>query len=198
MIRQSLKGDKMRTFKTALIAIVLCFGFLAASSYGADVAKIGVIDFQKILETSNSGKLARDKINEHGRKMEVDLKKKGEKIEESKKKLEREALVMSNEMRAEREREIRISINDFKSLQKKYMADFKEQEKELVTRIQKELLKIVAKMGKKEGFLLILEKRESGIIYSPDTIDISDRVIQEYNAVVAQKTVKKDKTNKKQ
>jgi len=198
MIRQSLKEDKMRTFKTALIAIVLCFGFLAASSYGADVAKIGVIDFQKILETSNSGKLARDKINEHGRKMEANLKKKGEKIEESKKKLEREALVMSNEMRAEKEREIRISINDFKSLQKKYMADFKEQEKELVTRIQKELLKIVAKMGKKEGFLLILEKREAGIIYSPDTIDISDRVIQEYNAVVAQKTVKKDKTNKKQ
>ncbi|MFC1788794.1 OmpH family outer membrane protein, partial [Thermodesulfobacteriota bacterium] len=81
---------------------------------------------------------------------------------------------------------------------KKYMADFKEQEKELVNRIQKELLKIVAKMGKKEGFLLILEKREAGIIYSPDTIDISDRVIQEYNAVFAQKTVKKDKTNKKQ
>ncbi len=188
----------MRRFITAFIAIVVCFGFLVASSYGADVAKIGVVDFQKILETSNAGKLARDKINEQGRKMESDLKKKGEKIEEAKKKLEREALVMSNEMRADKEREIRISINDFKSLQKKYMADFKEQEKKLVSRIQKELLKIVAKMGKKEGFLLILEKREAGIIYSPDTIDISDRVIQEYNAVFAQKTEKKDKTNKKQ
>jgi outer membrane protein len=79
------------------------------------------------------------------------------------------------------------------------MADFKEQEKKLVSRIQKELLKIVSQIGKKEGFLLILERRESGIIYSPDTIDISDRVIQEYNAVFAQKnTEKKDKTNKKQ
>ena len=188
----------MRTFKTALVVIVVCFGFLVASSYGADVAKIGVVDFQKVLEISNAGKLARDKINEQGRKMEADLKKKGENIEETKKKLEREALVMSNEMRAEKEREIRISINDFKSLQKNYMDDFKEQEKKLVTRIQKELLKIVAEIGKKEGFLLILEKREAGIIYSPDTIDISDRLIQEYNAVFAQNTEKKDKTNKKQ
>jgi len=188
----------MRTFKTALVAIVVCFGFLVASSYGADVAKIGVVSFQKVLETSNAGKLARDKINEQGRKMEADLKKKGENIEEAKKKLEREALVMSNEMRAEKEREIRISINDFKSLQKNYMDDFKEQEKQLVTRIQKEILKIVAEIGKKEGFLLILEKREAGIIYSPDTIDISDRLIQEYNAVFAQNTEKKDKTNKKQ
>jgi outer membrane protein len=188
----------MRSFKTAFITIVVCFGFLVATSYGADVAKIGVVDFQQVLETSNAGKLARGEINEQGRKMEEDLKKKGEKIEEAKKKLEREALVMSNEMRADKEREIRISINDFKSLQKQYMADFKEQEKKLVTSIQKELLKIVAEIGKKEGFLLILEKREAGIIYSPDTIDISDRVIQEYNAIFAQKSGKKDKTNKKQ
>jgi outer membrane protein len=188
----------MRTYKTAFITIVVCFGFFVASSYGADVAKIGVVDFQKVLETSNAGKLARGEINEQGRKMEEDLKEKGEKIEEAKKKLEREALVMSNEMRAEKEREIRISINDFKSLQKQYMADFKEQEKKLVTSIQKELLKIVSEIGKKEGFLLILEKREAGIIYSPDTIDISDRVIQEYNTVFAQKTGKKDKTDKKQ
>jgi outer membrane protein len=188
----------MRTVKTAFIAIVFCFGFLVSSSYGADVAKIGVVDFQKVLEMSNAGKLARGAINEQGRKMEGDLKKKGEKIEEAKKKLEREALVMSNEMRGEKEREIRISINDFKTLQKKYMANFKEQEKKLVTRIQKELLKIVAKIGKKEGFLLILEKREAGIIYSPDTIDISDRVIKEYNVVFAQKTKKTDKTNKKE
>ena len=120
-----------------------------------------------------------------------DLKEKGEKIEAAKKKLDREALVMSNEMRAEKEREIRISINDFKSLQKQYMADFKEQEKKLVSRIQNELLKIVSQIGKKEGFLLILERRESGIIYSPDTIDISDRVIQEYNAVFAKKNNEK-------
>ena len=182
----------MRTFKTAFIVIVACLGFLAVSSYGADVAKIGVIDFQKVLETSNAGKLARGEINEQGRKMEEDLKKKGEKIEEAKKKLEREALVMSNEMRAEKEREIRISINDFKSLQKQYMTDFKEQEKNLVNRIQKELLQIVSEIGKKEGFLLILEKREAGIIYSPDTIDISDRVIKKYNTVFVQKTKKKD------
>ena len=188
----------MCKFKKALTAVVVCFGFLATSSYGADVAKIGVVDFQKVLEMSNPGKIARNEINEQGRKMEADLKKKGETIEAAKKKLEREALVMSNEMRAEKEREIRISINDFKSLQKKYMDDFKEQEKKLVSRIQKDLFKIVSRIGKKEGFLLILERREAWIIYSPETIDISERVIQEYNADFAKNTEKQDKKNKKQ
>jgi len=188
----------MRIFIIASVTMIFSICFFGASSYGADVAKIGVVSFQDILEKSDAGKMATEEINKSGKEMEDSLKKKGEEIDATKKKLEREALVMSNEMRAEKEREIRISINDFKSLQKNYMDDFKEQEKQLVTRIQKEILKIVAEIGKKEGFLLILEKREAGIIYSPDTIDISDRLIQEYNAVFAQNTEKKDKTNKKQ
>jgi outer membrane protein len=169
------------------VTTMITFCFFVASSYGADVAKIGVVDLQRILETSSVGKMAKAEISKRGEKMEADLKRKGEAIEELRKKLEREALVMSKEMRVEKEREVRININDFKSLQKKYMADFKQYEKGLVSRIQKEVLEIVAKIGKKEGFLLILEKREGGVMYSPNTIDITDKLIQQYNAGFAKK-----------
>jgi outer membrane protein len=169
------------------VTTMITFCFFVASSYGADVAKIGVVDLQRILDTSSVGKTAKAEISKRGEKMEADLKRKGEAIEELRKKLEREALVMSKEMRVEKEREVRININDFKSLQKKYMADFKQYEKGLVSRIQKEVLEIVAKIGKKEGFLLILEKREGGVMYSPNTIDITDKLIQQYNAGFAKK-----------
>ena len=46
-------------------------------------------------------------------------------------------------------------------------------------------------MGKKEGFLVIFEKREAGVLYSPDTIDITDRLIQRYNAIFSKKAAKK-------
>jgi outer membrane protein len=176
------------------VAIVMCFCLLA-SSYGADVAKIGTVDFERILKTSSAGKKATDEINKQGKKIEADLKKKGEEIEETKNKLEREALVMSKEMREEKEREVRIKINDFKSLQKRYVAEFKEQEKRLVGRIQEEVLTIIDEMGKQEGFLLILEKREAGVMYSPNTIDITDRVIQKYNANFARNAEKGKRTN---
>lgn len=189
----------MRTCKGTFVAIVICFCLLAfaASSYGADVAKIGIVNFQRILETSSAGKKAMAEVNKRGKKIEADLKKKGEEIEAIKKKFEREALVMSKEMREEKEREIRININDFKSLQKRYVAEFKEHEKRLVGRIQEEVLQIITEMGKKEGFLLILEKREAGVMYSPNTIDITDRLIQKYNASFALKTENNKKTKKK-
>ena len=171
------------------MAFSICF--FAVSSYGADVAKIGTVSFQKVLENSDAGKKASDEINKRGKEMEESLKKKGEEIDAIKNKLEREALVMSKEMREEKEREIRISINDFKTLKNKYMADFKEHEARLVRDIQKEVLEIVKEMGIKEGFLVIFEKREAGVMYSPDTIDITDRLIQRYNTVYSQKASKK-------
>jgi outer membrane protein len=176
------------------VATVFCFCLLA-SSYGADVAKIGIVDFERILKTSSAGKKATAEINNQGKKIEADLKKRGEEIEATKNKLEREALVMSKEMREEKEREIRIKINDFKSLQKRYVAEFKEQEKRLVGRIQDEILAIIDEMGKQEGFLLVLEKREAGVMYSPNTIDITDRVIQKYNVNFA-RDAEKDKNTK--
>ncbi len=188
----------MQTCKAALLAAIFCsFCFWGTPLYGADVAKIGIIDFQRILETSSAGKKAQAEIAKQGKQMEADLKEKGAEIEEIKKKLEREALVMSKEMREEREREIRIKINDFKSLQKKYMTDFKMQEQRLVGRIQKDIFKIVEEIGKKEGYLLILERREAGVLYFPKTNDITDKIIQMYNAKFAQQEATQDQNKKK-
>ena len=48
-------------------------------------------------------------------------------------------------------------------------------------RIQTEVLKIVEEIGRKEGYLLIIGKREAGVMYSPNTNDITDKVIKVYN-----------------
>lgn len=175
----------MRVFQWAGAATIFVFFSLVTSSFGADIAKIGVVDFQRILETSSAGKMAKTEINKEGKKMEAELKRKGADIEKLKKRLEREALVMSKDKREENEREIRIKINDLKVLQKKYMKDFKIHEARLVKRIQNDVVEVVREVGKREGYLLILEKREGGLLYSPGTIDITDKVIQQYNAKTA-------------
>lgn len=168
----------MKIRKIAFIATSFIF-FSAVYSYGADVAKIGIIDFQRILETSSIGKSAQSEINKKGKKMEAELKAKGAAIEEIQKKLERDALVMSKGMREEKGREVRIKINDIKSLQKKYLSEFRELENRLVTRIKKDVLSIVKEVGKKEGYLLIIEK--AGVLYYPNTIDLTDKLIRLYN-----------------
>ncbi|MBF0102947.1 MAG: OmpH family outer membrane protein [Desulfobacterales bacterium] len=166
-----------------VIGVIVCIGLMGMGSigYSADVAKIGLVDFQKILENSEAGKKAQSEINSKGKELEEDLKKRSIEIEEIKKKFERDAMVISREERDERERDYRIKVGDFKSLQTKYTNNLKELEVKLIDVIKEDVMKIIEAVGKNEGYLLIMEKREAGVLYSPTTIDISDQVIREYN-----------------
>lgn len=169
----------MKLTKTALITAIIVFLSLGLS-YGAD-DKIGIIDFQKVLKESKGGKAAKAEIETEGKRMEGKLKNQGEELEKMKKKLEAEILVMSRDMRENKEREFRIKVNDFKSLQKKYAQDFKGFEAKIIKKVQKEVFGLVEKIGKKGGYKLILER--SAVLYYPDAIDITDILIKEYNAI---------------
>jgi len=157
----------------------------ATSAFSADVAKIGVIDSQRILMESNAGKEVQAKINAAGKEMEAKLKELGGEIEELKKKLERESMVMTKELRDEKEREIRIKINDFKAQQKKYRQELQALEKEHLTRLRKEILEVAQEIGKKGNYLLVIEN--VGVLYSPSSIDVTDEMIKQYNAAFKKK-----------
>jgi outer membrane protein len=172
----------MKKWKTLGGAAFICL-MISVPSFGADVAKIGVVDIQQVFMTSSVGKMIKAQMNEKGRKIQTILNEKKDEIKKMQEDLEREALVMSKEKQEERDREIRIKFNDFKVLQKKYEGDIKTLNEKAVSRIRSDILKIVNEIGKKEGFLLIITKEV--VIYSPTSIDITDQLIQEYNTFAA-------------
>jgi len=163
-------------------ALAMVFAF-AATAPAADVAKIGVVDLQKIIEVSSAGKAAKSEMKTKFTKMEEELQVKGAEVEELGKQLEREAMVMSEEKREDKQREFRIKVNDVKSLRKRYNDDLKRMETELLAKIQKDLLGLTEEIGKKEGFLLIINRQAA--IYYPTSVDITDRLIETYNAKFA-------------
>ena len=167
------------------LAMVACFFLFSGTVFGAEVAKIGIIDFQRIIDTSNAGKRSAAEIKSQGKKMEQILKEKEAEVEELKKNLEQKALVMNQEAREEKERALRIKANDLNSLKKRYLDTLKEMNLKLSNRIKTAVFEIVEEMGKRGGYLLILEKRVGGVIYAPGAIDMTDKVIEEYNAADA-------------
>jgi outer membrane protein len=177
----------MRNRKSNIILVVCFFSLLWLGSVNAaDVAKIGVANMQRVLETSTQGKSAQEEIKKQKDQMEQELKQKGGEIDELRKQLERESMVMSKGKREEKEREIRIKINDFKSLDKRYRTQLQALEKKLVNALLKEVAALVQEIGKKEGYLLIINN--TGVMYSPNSINITDQLIKELNARYAKKS----------
>jgi outer membrane protein len=168
--------------RTLLITLLIALGCILISlnqAYSADVAKIGVFDFQKFFEKSEVGKAAQLELSGAGKKMEKDLKEKGKEIEDLKKRLEREVMVMDKQMREQSEREYRIKINDYKMLQKKYADAFKKLQASIVKKLQKDIAAVVKKTGEKGGYLMIVQK--PGVLYYPASIDITDSIIKKIN-----------------
>ena len=184
----------------ALIA-TLCLCCLGGKVYGAEVQKIGVIDLQKIIDKSNAGKRSSVEIKSQGKKMEQILKKKGAEIEDLKKTLDQKALVMSDEAREAKEQDLRAKIQDFRSLERRYQDVLRELNVNLSRKITKDVFEIVERTGKAGGYSLIIDRRVGGVVYAPNAIDITDKVIEEYNLMDAKRNKKEGasaKSKKKQ
>ena len=169
----------MRFFKIIFAVIFITTFVFIFSSNAADVAKIGVVDLKRILDNSSAGKSALAELTKQG-KMEGELEKRKAEIEEIQKSMERQAAVMSKEAREEKNRELQIKIYDIKNLEKKYKSELRKSERKKFIKIQKEVFSVTREIGKKEGYLIIFDKNVA--IYVPKTLDLTDKVIQEYNA----------------
>jgi outer membrane protein len=164
-------------FTTGLTVLLLLSG---GPAFSADPVKIGVVDLQKILETSNSGKAAQNELKVQRDKMQADMKQRGNEIQEIESRMQREAMVMSKETREEKEREHRIKVSDFQALQRKYQSDLQEVERKLMGKLQNDITSLVGDIAKKDGYLLVISN--IGVIYSLPSTDITERLIQELNA----------------
>ena len=171
----------MRTAPVFWLAAVAAALLLSANpAAAADGAKIGVVNLQKVLETSVAGKAAQNELKTQRDQLEADLKQKGNEIQEMEKRMQREAAVMSKEAREDKEREHRIKVSDIKALQKKYQGDLQDLERKLMSELQKDISTLVNDLGKKEGYTLIISN--IGVLYSMPAIDLTDRLIQDLNA----------------
>jgi outer membrane protein len=103
---------------------------------------------------------------------------------------------MNQEMREQKEREFRTKVNDFKELQQRYKNEAQQMQVKHIGRVQEEVEKLIAEIGKTDGYLIIIEKLKGGVWYHPTTIDLTDRIIQKYNEIYAKK-IETDKNSKK-
>lgn len=165
---------RVQTAVAVLFALVLC-----SAASGADVARIGVVDLARVFEQAEAGRAAQAEIKQRGKSMEAELKEMGARIEDLKKRLEREAAVMSKEKREEREREYRIKLDDFQASERRFKAELKDLDNRLSQRFREEVLGIVEEIGKKGGYLLIINK--AGVLYSPGSNDLTGQVIQHHD-----------------
>jgi outer membrane protein len=171
--------NNLRLFFLVHFFIIIVF---ITPSFGADVAKIGILDSQKVLNDSLLGKKMKNELEKIGANYSGDLEAKGKEIQKLQDELnklsslEETSSVANKEGFDKKTREFEIKIYDFKRLQKKYQDDLREEERKRYIYTTQLIQEIVDEIGKKEGYLLI--KHKNGAYYFPEDIDITDKVLK--------------------
>jgi Skp family chaperone for outer membrane proteins len=160
--------------------LFLIFALIALTSFAFAEFKLGIINPQAVLQSSSKGKEAIERL----KSLQLAKQKKYESLQKEIDTLEKEAMspALNQEARDRKANDLQNKRTDIKRFaedaQKESMAA---QQKEF-EKIQADLMPIIEKIAKENGFSLILDLNTAGVTYFEPAIDISDKVVKAYDA----------------
>lgn len=166
----------MRTWN----ALLLLTGLAFASTAMADV-KIGYVDMQKAIQETAAGKKAKKELETEFNKKKKELESKEAAIKKMGEDFEKRSMAMNEEARQKKQTELRMEMGKYQELAGKSQLEIQKRERELTEPIVKKLRTILDEIAKKEDFTVILEKSENSVMWAKRELDVTNRLIQEFD-----------------
>jgi outer membrane protein len=177
--------DKMKLFSKVVKNCLVGFGvvYLFFGVHKAEAAKggIGIIDLQVALNTSDPGKKAMDLLKKKMDYEYEEIKRKEDELKKLEDLLNRQGMLMKESEKQEKEEEFANKRKGLERAKEDIREKLMRDEREMTQKIIKEIVAVARKIGQEEGYDLIMEKGQ-GVIYSVDTINVTEKVIKRYNS----------------
>ncbi len=154
---------------------------LVSTSALANV-KIGYVDMQKAIQSTKAGQKAKKNLEAEFEKRKKGLQTKENELKKMGEELEKKAMVLSEDVRASKQREFQAKMMEFQQNVQKNQKEIQDEERKLTEPILKKLQAVIEEMAKKESYTVIMEKRENGVLWSQKDLDITDQVIKAFEA----------------
>ena len=154
--------------------------------------KIGVADMQRALTETEDGRKAKDQLKKLFEQRQKMLDKQQNDLKTLKEGIEKQRAVLSQDVLAKKAEEYQKAMLELQQNYVEFQREIAAKEGELTKPILERMQRIMRRMGQAEGYTLILERSEAGVVYIPSTYDLTDVLIQRYTSG----EVKEDKAQK--
>ena len=173
-----------------VVALTITAAWLINPTSGAraaDAFKMGVIDPQVVLEKSKAGKKALDGLKEYVSTRQKLLSRDEEELRNTEKTLKEAASKLSEGEKKEKEAQFRTKIQEYQKRAQEFNQELQGKQKELVDDYMKRIALATQTVAEKGGFSIVVDKGSEQtikiVIYSKETIDLTDQVIKEFDRV---------------
>ena len=172
----------MRKISGALLAGLLAVALGSAGTARAqEDTKIGIVDIDQALNSTEEGKAAREELSRKQREAQGKLEPMVERFKTLQEELKSKRFVLSEEALYQKQLDLVELKTEIDNRAKELEDKFKVDKERLEGPLRKKLIEIVETIGKEKGFSLILARGAGGMLYNREALDITEMVIQRFN-----------------
>ncbi|KTC66517.1 outer membrane protein OmpH (plasmid) [Legionella adelaidensis] len=164
----------MKRVGGVLVALFLAMGSVSAI---ADGTKIGVVDLQKIMQTSSQMKAIQEKLEKEFKPRRDKLVATEESLKKDMENFKKESAVMSQAQRKDLEKKIIATQQQFEREGQQYQQELSTAHNEAMEAFYNKIRAAIAKVAQNEQYDVVLQKDAAP--FSSDKLDVTAKVIQE-------------------
>jgi outer membrane protein len=170
-------------------------GHAWAGQASPSALRVGIVDLDRALKESTSGKQALATLKQFRDKVvkEINDKKRQKDAKETtlrdlQTELTSQSMVLSDAAKRDKEetyrrqvRDLRKFIDDSNRFIEESERELRERENELTSRLLRDLLEIVRAVGREESFTIIFERNDRVLLFVADAIDLTEKIIKRFD-----------------
>ncbi|MBI4848493.1 MAG: OmpH family outer membrane protein [Nitrospirae bacterium] len=157
--------------------------FAVVCSVQAAETKIGYVDLNKALNESEEGKKAVKVLEDFFKSKQAVLEDKRKEIASLDEEMAKQSSILNPDaVKSKKEERDRIA-RDFQRMVKDSEDELEKKRADFMERIIKDLNEVVKKIGEEEGYTVIFDRVQSGIMFIPGKLDLTDKLLKRFNEV---------------
>ena len=173
----------MKYAKVMILASLFLFVEIALADADKTTGlKIGYVDMNKALMSTKAGQKADQQLQSDFKKKQKELGAKKEDIETMLQNLKKQAMVVSDEVRAQKEKALYEEQLKFQKLVAESNVAIQKREMELTEPILNQLREIIDDVAEKEKYDMILQKADITILWAKAQLDLTDKVVKIFDS----------------
>jgi len=164
-----------------LVALVAGLSLLAPGIAHAAELKIAYVDLQRAFAEVDEGKAAKAKLEQMRDAKQKEIDKEQEVLKKEKDTFEKQMGTMTDAARTQQGTELQKKLYDLQQRFEKGRAELAQTERETLSGILGKMQPIIQGIAQRDGFTMVFEKTDSGLLYAPPSLDITNELIRQFN-----------------
>ena len=150
--------------KVLLSIIVFCLAL--APNFAFAETKIGIVNFEDIINNSPAGKKAKAGLEKMAKSTKAALEKDQAELKKLQDEIQNKSMGLSEDAKRKKVEEFRTKYLDFQRKTQEFQRKLAEEEKKVLQPIFDTLLRVTQEYGKKHDFTIILEQTNAGVAWA--------------------------------